>query len=86
MAEKMQADRFGLAANFSRTAYMTSTIPDYHLRLSLFIGTMVAEGCYDAHVMKDGKLTYDISLDKRFSKFWKYKNGPKSNWDKEFYD
>jgi hypothetical protein len=55
--------------------------------MAIFIATMMEDGCYDAHYLdENGKVVYDISKDARFSKFWKYKNGPKTMWDREYYD
>lgn len=88
MAERLQADRFGMGANIGRSLYATSTVPDFYNRMSIFIAAMIADGCFDAHSLdpKTGELIYDISKDKRFAKFWKLKNGPKSSWDEEFFE
>ena len=58
--------------------YSMNTIPDYYNRLSLFLAKMIHDGSYDAHVMVDGRMTYDPRKDKRFEHYFnsreKYKN------------
>lgn len=58
--------------------YSMNTIPDYYNRLSLFLAKMIHDGSYDAHIMVDGKMTYDPRKDKRFEHYFnsreKYKN------------
>ena len=43
--------------------------PDYYNRLTIFGAQMRGDGCFDAHSIKDGKLVYDWTKDKRFDVF-----------------
>ena len=40
--------------------------PDFYNRLTIFQSQMRADGTWDAHSEKNGKLIYDWSKDKRF--------------------
>lgn len=52
--------------------------------MTLFIGKMLEDGCFDAHYLdSDGNLLYDITKDKRFSKLVKYGLDYKTT-DKEY--
>lgn len=56
--------------NFDGWMYKFSSRPDYYNRMSIFIAQMLGDGCYEAHyINSDGKLVYDWTRDKRFSKF-----------------
>jgi hypothetical protein len=56
--------------------------PDYYNRLTIFLCQLQADGCLEAHTMKNGKLVYDWRLDKRFSKYAANPTGTSS--DPEF--
>jgi len=43
--------------------------PDFYNRLTIFGAQMRGDGCWDAHYVKDGRLVYDMTLDKRFDLF-----------------
>lgn len=86
MAKRLQVDRFGMSADFGRMAYSTSTVPDFYNRMSIFVAAMIAQGCYDAHVMEDGVLVYKMERDKRFAKWWAKRNDSPSTWDQECFD
>lgn len=88
MAERMQADRHGAAANVGRLLYSTSTIPDFYNRMSIFIAAMMADGCFEAHSYDSatGELVYDMKKDKRFAKFMSLCKGPESSWDEEYFE
>lgn len=47
--------------------------PDYYNRMTIFGAQMRGDGCFEAHSIKDGKLVYDWTKDKRFEIFAKYK-------------
>lgn len=47
--------------------------PDYYNRMTIFGAQMRGDGCFEAHSIKDGKLIYDWTKDKRFDVFAKYK-------------
>jgi len=51
-----------------------SSRPDYYNRLTIFGAQMRADGCWEAHSIKDGKLIYDWRKDKRFELFANDKN------------
>jgi hypothetical protein len=70
-----------MSADFGRMAYSTSTVPDFYNRMSIFVAAMIAQGCYDAHVMEDGVLVYKMEKDKRFAKWWAKRNDSPSTWD-----
>lgn len=55
--------------NFHRFAMMFSSRPDFYNRLTIFGAQMRADGCWDAHSVKDGRLIYDWKKDKRFELF-----------------
>ena len=78
IAKKLQSDRKGVMRGMGRWMYSMNTIPDYYNRLSLFLAKMIHDGSYDAHIMVDGKMTYDPRKDKRFEHYFnlreKYKN------------
>lgn len=69
VAKKLQTDRRGIVRGVGRWMYSMNTIPDYYNRLSLFLAKMIHDGSYDAHTMIDGKMTYDVKLDKRFEHY-----------------
>lgn len=61
-------ERLSHAENkFMKWAFMMASRPDYYNRMTIFGAQMRGDGCFDAHYMKDGKLIYDFSKDKRFS-------------------
>lgn len=58
--------------NWSRdTLFITATAPDFMHRVSILVAKMMADGCWDAHSIEDGKLVYDFTKDKRFEQFLK---------------
>ena len=64
--------------NWENWAYSTLYGPDYLNRLVLFSAQMHHDGVNDAYFIKDGKLVYDWTRDKRFSK---YAHNDKSNME-----
>lgn len=67
-AERLSKGKKGIF-NFENFAMKFSSRPDYYNRLSIFTSRMIADGCYDAHSIKDGMLHYDWTKDKRFELF-----------------
>lgn len=66
--ERIQNQPKGLF-NFNRIAMTFSSRPDYYNRLTMFGAQMRKDGCWDAHYVKDNKLIYDWTKDKRFELF-----------------
>ena len=64
-AERLKQDQTGLT-NF---AFKFASRPDYYNRLWIIVMEMMNDGSWDALEVKDGKLVYDWTKDKRFSKF-----------------
>lgn len=79
ISKKLQTSRRGAALGIGRWMYMTSTLPDYYNRLSLFLAKMIHDGSYEAHSLNEnGFIQYDPRKDMRFSYYLenrnKYKN------------
>lgn len=69
IVEKNSLQRTGIQRGLSKYLYIFNSAPDFFNRMTLFIGKMLEDGCFDAHHLdKDGNLVYDITKDKRFSK------------------
>lgn len=76
--EQVTSNKTGVMASFSRFLSWALTAPDYWNRMSIFIAQMIHDGTWEAHsieVANDGSkyLKYDITKDKRFDIFVKYK-------------
>lgn len=76
--EQATSNKTGAFALFNRFMSWSLTAPDYWNRMSMFIAQMIHDGCWDAYVLeKDAegvqKLKYDMSKDKRFEVYIKYK-------------
>lgn len=67
-AERISKARKGIW-NFENLMMKFASRPDYYNRMSIFLSQMQGDGCLEAHEVKDGKLVYDWTKDKRFSKF-----------------
>lgn len=80
---KMKTDRYGMAAGLSKWTYWFSTNPDLYNRMKMFVAQMYHDGCLEAHSIKDGRLVYDMSKDKRFSEYYAHRN-EKGYTSKEF--
>lgn len=65
-ADRIKSDQWGIY-NWRSLAFYSASRPDYYNRLTIFGAQMRADGTWDAHSLKDGKLVYDFSKDKRFS-------------------
>ena len=77
ISEGQKTGRGGVL-NAENWAYSTLRGPDYLNRMVLFSAKMHHDGCYDAYIIKDGKLVYNWRLDKRFKA---YAEGDVSNPD-----
>lgn len=76
--EQATSNKTGIFALFGRFSTWSLTAPDYLNRMSIFIAQMMHDGCWDAYELKqdsDGvmRLEYDMSKDKRFALYAKYK-------------
>lgn len=59
--------RVGIMNNWSKWMYISNSAPDYFNRLTLFVGKMIEDGCFDAHTLDEyGNLVYNWKKDKRF--------------------
>lgn len=76
IVERMSQSKTGITALGSRWLFWTVGAPDYFNRMGVFLGQMIHDGSFDAHEMKNGKLVYDWTKDKRFSI---YASGDKTN-------
>lgn len=80
IVDSMKSDKRGIL-NLNRFLFKTVARPDYYNRGILFAAQMIHDGALDidpeksAHYIKDGKLVYDHTRDKRFSAL-KDKNHP----------
>lgn len=72
--EKMAWDSYGLRNFGSRVLYTNVISPDWFNRMTLLTAKMLADGTWEAHSIKDGKLVYDISKDTRVQEFWIHRN------------
>ena len=60
IVEKNSLQRTGIQRGLSRYLYIFNSAPDFFNRMTLFIGKMLEDGCFDAHyVDEDGNLQYD---------------------------
>ena len=55
--------------NMDNFAMKFATRPDFYNRMTIFASQMLQDGCLEAHSVEDGRLKYDWTKDKRFSKF-----------------
>lgn len=72
----------------NKGAYAATSMPDFLNRMVFLIAQMKHDGCIDAHYMRDGKLVYDWTKDKRFKEFAKGPTNskhPKYNEQKALY-
>lgn len=83
IVDSLKSDKKGVL-NLSRFLFKTVARPDYYNRGIIFAAQMIHDGVLDtnpeksAHYVKDGKLVYDFSRDKRFNAL-KDKNHPDYN-------
>ena len=67
--DRIKSDNTGLFTHFWDTGFRFASRPDYYNRMTIFIAQMRADGSFEAHSVKDGKLIYDWTKDKRFEAF-----------------
>ena len=51
------------------TLFLTATAPDFMHRMSIMVAKMMADGCWEAHELVDGKLVYNFKKDARFKEY-----------------
>ena len=77
LPEQTTSNKTGFAQMFSRWMGWALVAPDYFNRMTMFIAQMMHDGSWDAYVLDESdayiKLKYDMSKDKRFDVFCKYK-------------
>lgn len=81
--QKINSDNVGIW-NFWNVGFRFASRPDYYNRMTLFGAQMRGDGCFDAHSVKDGRLVYDWTKDKRFSIYAENWNNPSMYNDPEF--
>lgn len=81
--DRVKTDNTGLFTHFWDTGFRFASRPDYYNRMTIFVAQMKADGCFDAHVKKDGQWIYDWKLDKRFDEFAKAKGDINKATNKE---
>ena len=64
-------DTFGTDRLY-KAMFRFASRPDFYNRMTIFGAQMRSDGCFEAHSVKDGKLIYDWSKDKRFDLVAKY--------------
>lgn len=71
--------------NMSNFLFKFASRPDFYNRMVIFTCQMMGDGCLEAHHLdSDGRLIYDWTKDKRFSKFAEaVKNGNPNSTDPE---
>lgn len=55
--------------NLPNFLFKFASRPDFYNRMVIFTSQMMGDGCLEAHSVVNGKLVYDWTKDKRFSKF-----------------
>ena len=60
--------------------------PDYMNRMAIFVAKMIADGSWEAHTLdpKTNKLKYDMSKDKRYAIYAKYRKNPPKKGEAHF--
>lgn len=69
VSNNMESKSIGLF-NLDRLAFYLTSRPDFYNRLTLFIAQMMQEGVFEAYSLKNGRLEYDCTKDKRFKALW----------------
>jgi hypothetical protein len=67
--DRIKSDNTGLFTHFWDTGFRFASRPDYYNRMTIFLAQMKNDGSFEAHSIKDGKLIYDWTKDKRFKAF-----------------
>lgn len=86
LTEKTLADRYGIMNMGGDIAYYTNTRPDWYNRMAIFVAKMIADGSWEAHTLdpKTNKLKYDMSKDKRYAMYAKYRKNPPKKGEAHF--
>lgn len=84
--DRIKSDNSGIYGAFTRLSYMFASRPDFYNRATIFGAQMRGDGCWDAHIMKDGNLIYDMGLDERFKEFWAVETGKATITDQTKYN
>ena len=94
MVENTISYKNGIIGGFSRYSGWALTAPDYWNRMSIFLAQMIHDGTFEAHYIqkdKDGieRLKYDMTKDRRFDIYLKYKghavpDAVKSTYEKQY--
>jgi len=67
--DRIKSDNTGLFTHFWDTGFRFASRPDYYNRMTIFLAQMKNDGSFEAHSIKNGKLIYDWTKDKRFKAF-----------------
>ena len=67
----------GFLSNLEDWAFRMASRADFYSRMSIFEAQMRNDGSLEAHEMKDSKLVYDYTKDKRYSDMFNYPKGSK---------
>lgn len=85
VSQKTLADRVGILNTGTDIAYYTNTRPDWYNRMNIFVAKMIEDGTWDAYTLDDSnRLIYDISKDKRYNIFWRYRKNPPKEGDANY--
>lgn len=66
--ERISKNKKGIY-NMDNFAMKFASRPDYYNRMIILVSQMLADGSFEAHSLVNGKLVYDWTKDKRFSKY-----------------
>ena len=69
LGDSLSYDHHGMLNWGTRMLYLNTTSPDWFNRMMLLIAKMKADGSWEAHTMKDGKLVYNARKDDRYKEF-----------------
>lgn len=72
LTQRLSSDNVGIF-NFWNIGFKFASRPDFYNRLTIFSAQMRGDGCFEAHSVKNNKLIYDWTKDKRFDLFAKTK-------------
>lgn len=81
LQHNLQSNKYGIKNITDDFWFLTSTLPDFIHRMAFLKGTLQKLGAYDAYIMVNGDLVYDMSKDKRFNLLFKYATDGKFSKD-----
>lgn len=67
--DRIKSDNTGLFTHFWDTGFRFASRPDYYNRMTIFLAQMKNDGSFEAHSVKNNKLIYNWTKDKRFKAF-----------------